>query len=328
MLVERYDPGRHQPEWDAFVRASKNGTFLLTRGYMDYHADRFADYSLLVRDPESRLVAVMPAHAVRDRIDSHGGLSYGGLVAGPEMKVPVLLRTFEAVAGYLTANGVRTWGYKTIPHIYHKHPADEDRYALFLMGAQTVRRDLLSVVTVGHRLPLQTRRDRGVKKARTAGVVIHEQPTFADYWPLLTATLADRFSASPVHSLEEITGLRERFPTNIRLFTAEARPGDATPLSGVVIYESQRVAHCQYIAASPEGRAVGALDLLFDHLLNVVYRDIPYFDFGSSHEDGGRAINLGLIEQKEGFGARPVVHEHYSIDLTTYRPGTLAGALR
>ena len=99
-------------------------------------------------------------------------------------------------------------------------------------------------------------------------------------------------------------------------------------LAGVVLYETDRVAHCQYVAASPDGRAVGALDLLFDHLLNVVYRDIPYFDFGSSHEDVGRAINLGLIEQKEGFGARSVIHEHLQIDLTTYRPGMVTGALR
>jgi hypothetical protein len=329
MLVERYDPARHQPEWDAFVRASKNGTFLLTRGYMDYHADRFADHSLLVRDPERRLVGVMPAHANGDRVESHAGLSYGGLVTGPEMKAPQCLRAFEAVAGYLMGNGFRAWAYKSIPHIYHRRAAEEDRYALFLMGAQTVRRDLLSVVETAARIPFQTRRERGVKKARAAGVVIQERTTFDEFWGMLTDALGQRHAARPVHSLAEISGLRERFPANIRLFVAApVSPRFTSASAGVVIYESDRVAHCQYIAASPEGRAVGALDLLFDHLLKDVYRDIPYFDFGSSHEDGGRTVNLGLIEQKEGFGARAVAHEHCLIDLTAYRPGTLAGALR
>ena len=32
-------------EWDAFVDVSKNGTFMLIRDYMDYHADRFIDHS-------------------------------------------------------------------------------------------------------------------------------------------------------------------------------------------------------------------------------------------------------------------------------------------
>ena len=33
--------------WDSFVAASRNGTFLFMRDYMDYHADRFTDYSLM-----------------------------------------------------------------------------------------------------------------------------------------------------------------------------------------------------------------------------------------------------------------------------------------
>ena len=43
---------------------------------------------------------------------------------------------------------------------------------------------------------------------------------------------------------------------------------------------------------------------------------------------GGRVINTGLIDQKEGFGARSVAHDHYRIDLTAVRPGILTGALK
>jgi hypothetical protein len=238
--------------------------------------------------------------------------------------LPTMLRVVEAVANDLANAGFRSWVYKTIPAVYHKHPAEEDRYALFLMNAATTRRDVLSVVPVGSRLPYQGRRDRGIKKARAAGVTVQEDSDVAGYWELLSETLSERFTAAPVHTLDEMTRLRERFPGNIRLFTARR----ASLLAGVVIYESDRVAHCQYIAASPDGRAVGALDLLFDHLLNVVYRDHPYFDFGSSHEAAGRAVNLGLIDQKEGFGARSVVHDHFEVDLTVPRPGPLTGARR
>ena len=31
-------------EWDAFVRSSKNATFLLERSFMDYHSDRYSDW--------------------------------------------------------------------------------------------------------------------------------------------------------------------------------------------------------------------------------------------------------------------------------------------
>ena len=34
--------------WDAFIEMSKNGTFLLKRGFMDYHSDRFFDCSIFI----------------------------------------------------------------------------------------------------------------------------------------------------------------------------------------------------------------------------------------------------------------------------------------
>src|SRR4029453_8772018 len=67
--------------WDEFVARSKNGTFLFRRDYMDYHADRFDDHSLLAYQGD-QLVAVLPANLAGDALVSHGGLTYGGFVAG------------------------------------------------------------------------------------------------------------------------------------------------------------------------------------------------------------------------------------------------------
>ncbi len=47
LSVERYTASRKR-EWDAFVSAAKNATFLFSRDYMDYHSDRFADHSLMI----------------------------------------------------------------------------------------------------------------------------------------------------------------------------------------------------------------------------------------------------------------------------------------
>jgi hypothetical protein len=338
VIVERYTDGIAR-EWDAFVRASRNGTFLFERGYMDYHRQRFPDHSLLVRDPEGELVAVLPAHLTpppgpipeagtgrkTSVIASHNGLSYGGMVIGPSMKLPQLLRAFEAVLVHLRDAGFGSLDYKTIPHIYHRQPAEEDRYALFLLGGMLTRRDILSVVARDDRLPFQHRRERGIKKARAAGITVQQESYFTEYWSLLAATLAERFTATPIHSLEEIHLLRARFPINIRLHTGRL---DGELLAGVVVYRSDRVAHAQYIAASARGRELCTLDLIFDYLINNTSQDVAYFDLGGSHEDGGRVINEGLIDQKEGFGARSVAHDHYRIDLTAARPGVLTGALR
>jgi hypothetical protein len=83
----------------------------------------------------------------------------------------------------------------------------------------------------------------------------------------------------------------------------------------VIIYESCQVAHAQYIGTTSEGRKVGALDLIMSYLINDYYAQKKYFDFGISTEDDGRYLNTGLIENKQGFGARAVVYDFYEIDM-------------
>ena len=89
---------------------------------------------------------------------------------------------------------------------------------------------------------------------------------------------------------------------------------DGTPLGGAVIYECGATIHTQYISASAEGKRLGAIDILFDHLLNNVYNDsckYKYFDIGTSTREGGRILIEPLIFQKEGFGGRGVCYDTY-----------------
>lgn len=308
--IARFEP-TDGDEWDAFVRASRNGTFLLERGFMDYHADRFEDHSLLVRDTAGRLAAVLPANERDRELHSHGGLTYGGFVYGPKGGASDAVAMLAAVQAYMHRQALVRLHYKTIPWIYHRQPAEDDRYALFVAGASLVRRDVLSVVLREDRLGYQERRRRGVKSARKAGVQVAEAGSYGDFWSILEGTLRERHGVSPVHSLAEIELLRGRFPDRIRLFTASHA---AAVVAGVVVFESHRVAHVQYIASSEAGRAIGALDALFDHLLSDVFSDKPFFDFGISNEQQGRVLNTGLLEQKEGFGARAVAHDYYVVE--------------
>ena len=66
---------------------------------------------------------------------------------------------------------------------------------------------------------------------------------------------------------------------------------------------------------------MGALDLLFVYLIEErpfatdCHEPPTYFDFGISTEQGGRWLNEGLIFQKEGFGARAIVYDQYTLSL-------------
>ena len=323
MHVERYDETARQ-SWDDFVRLSKNGTFLFLRDYMDYHRDRFADHSLLVNDDNGAIVALLPGTAREGVLSSHGGLTYGGFITDDQMKLPKMLEVFEATLVFLKENGIGRLIYKCIPHIYHRAAAEEDAYALFLCAARLIRRGALTVVAPERPLAMQERRRRGARKAQKNGVLVRQSEDFATYWAILSERLREAHGTNPVHTLAEIELLRGRFPDNIKLFAAYR---EDEMLAGVVVYESENVAHAQYIAASPQSREVSALDLLFEELLTIHYRAKKYFDFGTSDEAEGRQVNRGLIDQKEGYGARVVVQDHYDIDLAGWAPGRLTGAL-
>ncbi len=306
----RYKPSMAE-DWDAFVDASKNGTFLFHRGYMDYQAHRLEDLSWFVMENDTP-IALLPGNKIDSTLWSHGGLTYGGFVTGPRMTAPVMLDVFQQTLASLQGRGLDRLIYKTIPHIYHRLPAEEDRYALFRLGARLYRRDLLSVVNTRSQRPIQGRRQRAVKVARNAKVQVQEAQELKTFWRLLADRLSKNFGTAPTHSLEEITLLKSRFPENIRLF--EARLIDQV-VAGVVMYESSMTAHVQYSAASDTGYEVSALDSVLSYLLEDIYADRLFFDFGASTEQEGQNLNRGLVDYKEGFGARTVVHDFFEIDL-------------
>ena len=118
-----------QNVWDAFIDESKNGTFMLKRGYVEYHSDRFTDFSLMFYD-EGKLVAVLPASLHGDEMRSHGGLTYGGIISDRKMTTKKMLSVLDSLLLYLKENNIKKLIYKRVPSFYHTYPADEDVYAL------------------------------------------------------------------------------------------------------------------------------------------------------------------------------------------------------
>jgi len=311
MNIELYTKA-HKTLWDEFICKSKNATFLLLRNYMDYHQERFRDYSLLVYD-QNQLIALLPANLEHGVLHSHQGLTYGGFITNTEMTAPKMLNVFQTIIKFLIQQGIKQLCYKTIPSIYYKVSADEDKYALFLSGATLYRRDLLTVVTSSKLVKIQQRRQRMINKAQKNNLTIKEVKDFSGFWEILTENLLSKHQAKPVHSITEIELLHSHFPQHIRLFACF---NETSMLAGVVIYETEQVAHAQYIAATDQGRMIGALDLLFFTLLQDVYKTKAYFDFGISNEQNGSVLNQGLIDFKEGFGGRALAHDYYQLELT------------
>lgn len=298
--------------WDNLVAESRQGTLLHLRGYMDYHSDRFKDCSLIACR-KGKPVAILPANRVEDKLYSHQGLTYGGWVTplshfdGADM-----LDVFETWILWCKENNITEILYKTVPHIYHRIPAEEDLYALFRYGASPWVTNLSSVIDMREIPMMNTLQKRNLKKAATISPWIRETDKVSEFMPVLEDCLKSRHDAIPVHSTSELQYLKDRYPENIRFFMA----GTENKVEAeVCIYDTAGVAHCQYIATSESGRYNGTLTYLFHHLITKTFAGNKYFDFGTSNEDGGKILNHGLIHQKVGLGGRGVTYQSFRIRL-------------
>lgn len=295
--------------WNDFVALSKQGTFLFDRHYMDYHRDRFSDYSLLFYK-KGKLYALLPANFDGDTLWSHQGLTYGGLITNTHATTAEVCTLFEELNAYLHDHGIRHVVYKAMPWIYQQLPAEEDLYAIFnRCQARLMVRNVSSTIEQAKTLKWRRIRQFGADKAYKEGIsVACDDNAYADFWQVLTENLQHTYHTRPVHTLAEISLLHGAFPDNIRLYVA--RLNDKV-IGGTVLFITPQVVHAQYISATPEGKHLHAIDAIFRKVLTEDYRDCRYFDFGISNEDRGRYLNEGLIYQKEGFGGRAVCYDWY-----------------
>ncbi|MBO4892286.1 MAG: GNAT family N-acetyltransferase [Prevotella sp.] len=309
--VRRYTSS-HADEWNRFVAQSKNGTFLFNRRFMDYHADRFEDCSLMIYRRDV-LYALLPANIKVDTLYSHGGLTYGGLIMSDKCSAKGVQDVFVAINGFLRSISVQKVVYKAVPWIYHQQPAEEDLFALTsICQARLVIRDISSAIIGDRRMPFTESRLSGLRKAHRQGLTVKESTDFATFWQILNDNLTSKYGVRPVHSAAELELLHGRFPDQIKLYLVF---DGEVPLGGTVLFLTPQVLHTQYISATPEGKACGAIDLLFDHLIHVVYADYRFIDFGKSTSSDSADLNEQLIFQKEGFGARAVCYDTYEYTL-------------
>lgn len=311
MEIRRYR--REDKElWNSFVSKARNATFLFDRNYMDYHADRFEDNSFMFYH-KGKLKAVLPANVAGDTLYSHQGLTYGGLLLDKKATVEDVLECFDSLNSWLRENGISKVVYKALPWIYQQYPSEEDLYALtWKCKAQLISRDIASTIVVDNKLKFAESRKSGIRKALSLNIEVGESNDVDGFWHVLEDNLGNRYNAKPVHTANEMKLLMSRFPNSIKLYVAKM---NGEIVGGTLIYVTPQVVHTQYISASVEGKKHGALDLLFDYIINKVYANCRYFDFGKSTEQGGAYLNEPLIFQKEGFGGRGVCYDWYQWEL-------------
>lgn len=308
--IIKYESSKSK-EWDDFISNSRIDSFIFFRSFMEYHSHKFFDFSLMIYK-KGKLDAVIPGNIENDIFYSHQGLTYGGLITSLNSKTADVINYFNAINIFLKKIEIKQVVYKIVPYIYHKIPSQEDVYSLFRLNSQKVACNISSTICQNYQLPFVELRKRKLKKARIAGVEIIQTSAFKHFWRVLEDNLMSIHGVKPTHSLEEIALLFSRFPNNIVCYNCLL---DSKVIAGCVLFVMKNVVHVQYISANEEGKEVGALDLLFEELINKQYKDKAYFDFGQSTEESGAVLNENLIFQKEGFGGRGVCYDTYMYNI-------------
>jgi hypothetical protein len=316
--VKNYSIKRYQnndfEDWNAFIGHAKNATFLFHRDFMDYHSDRFQDYSLIVLDKD-KWVAVLPANLVGNEVFSHQGLSYGTIAVQKDIRIEEYLRVVRVIMLHLTQNKIDFIYFKVLPKIYNKTLSDELDYASFLMNAQVYRSDVYMVIDRLQEYKPNRNRSRALKIASQLEIEIREDYNYEGFWnEILTPNLKNRFDVLPVHSFDEIKTLALLFPNNIKLFNAYKND---SLKAGVVVLITENVAHFQYSSGADDRNDTAALDILFDFIIRK-FSDKKYVSFGSSSEKEGLVLNKGLAYWKESFGASATVQCFLKFETKNY----------
>lgn len=313
--VKLYEPSM-ATAWDEFVSHSRNATFLHKRGYMDYHADRFSDHSLVFFSERGTIAALLPANERNGELFSHGGLTYGGLLLSAKTSATHCMELVDELIAYMRKNSLSKLHYKQIPTIYHRLPSQDDEYALWRHGAQLEVCNMATAIDLRSPMGIsvERRRKRGLRMAEEQDFTLCFNAPVSELWSIVESNLKLRYDTRPVHTLSEMELLASRFPNNIKCVVARNKQGIVE--GGVVLYISNEVVHAQYGHATPEGYDHHVMDLVYSSIIQRAQSSgFHFFDFGTSNEQSGRYLNPSLISLKEGFGGHGIAYKQWVLSV-------------
>lgn len=302
--------------WNALIDQSVNGTFLFRREFVEYHAERYEDFSyLLWRSNELVAVFVAARHrttAEPTMLVAHPGLTYGGLVYSAELKYPMIEEAYRVLLNVFRSEGFTKLVIKPTARVFCRQPTDANLFYFHQHNFSLHKRELNSVIDLTQPLNFSKGRKDNVRKARNCGLSIGVSHAFSKFWPLLVDNLWQTHKVRPPHSEDEIRLLQQRFPDNIKLYVAQQ---DGQVVAGVLLFldAAHGFVHTQYISANEQGKLTGAVDAVIAHILSEVHGQFQRFSFGISTADG--QLNAGLLAQKEGFGATIELMDAYEKQL-------------
>lgn len=310
---------RWKTQWDHFVE-NAGGTLLQTRGFLDYHGERFVEQSILVKNEKNKIIAVFPAASALDDFEtviSHPGATFGGFVTNFRPNPQVIEDVFKQVIIHYRGRGFLNLQYISAPSHASRSLDQSDLFVLRKLNADFVACGLWSVVNLKQSRPRKKTLAGSIRKAVQHGVkaeVIEDAASYENFYALLIENLKERHNSSPTHSFKEFADLSLRLEDKSKLILAY--DNNITLLAGIwLINYSPGVWHTQYIASNQQGRELNATHFLIDNIIEFLReKGEKHLSLGTSDNPGGGVDNQ-LFHFKSGFGGDAVTNWKVALSL-------------
>jgi len=292
--------------WNEFITKAKNATFLFHRNFMEYHKDRFDDYSMMVFCND-KLVSVIPANRVEDRVYSHQGLTYGGFVLDGEDSFNDTADIFKAVLSFLSHHKIVEFQIKELPSFYNSLKSTIEKEIITNENINIVKKNTILGIDFKSNFSISKSKLKHYRRLLDGGLNIKKEDGFESFWnQILIPLLNEKYRVNPVHSLAEINYLKSKFEDNIEQYNLYL---EDEILAGITIFKTSDVVKSQYGAVSEKGKKYRALDFLFIYLIEKFKHTYSFFDMGTVDNDSEKGINEGLLNQKIELGCK-VYHQN------------------
>lgn len=309
MRIQRYTSS-NKTQWNDFVQESVNGCFLHHRDFMEYHAYRFNDHSLMFFK-NMQLVACFPAHSIDNQLKSHRGLTYGSFLLTSTSK-DLFEDLVKATIKYASDQGFIRVELK-LPPAYYNPYYDAQFTSLSNNAFKVVKNSVDLFVDLRKEWLPSSKKTAGYRNGKFDHLTLVESNDLAAFWrDILIPQLQERHDATPVHSIEEIELLKSRFPQQILHYYVEF---EGEHIAGATLFNFDNVLKVQYAFGNQKGFDKKAMDFLY---MEVIYKahefDTPFVDLGTVNNPDG-SINEGLQRFKVELGAKTTLVKELTVDL-------------
>ncbi|MEM5565401.1 FemAB family protein [Psychroserpens sp. AS72] len=281
---------------------------------MEYHQDRFDDYSLMIFK-EEQLLAVFPANISEAIVFSHQGLTYGGLVFKNELNTKILVEVYETLVAFLKAENIKSIVVKPLLDFYNFQRTKSVGFWQTQDNSAVIKRNIVLAIDFNSEYKIHKTKLKRYKKLEKNGFTIKEgKLEFEKFWnTILVKRLKEKHNSKPIHDLSEIQYLHDRFESEICQYNIY---NDENLLAGITIFKKGLVVKSQYGMASVEGEQSNALDMLFVYLIHK-FRDegMHYFSMGTVNDDSKLGFSKGMLKQKQELGCSTYFQDIIKVEL-------------